>query len=163
MFLKKLEKQLRQDLFCKSCGITDKNLLKVKFNRDTLLKIYPRCWFQHKELKKAPRRKNIREKPAFQTITIELYKRPKTKITTKEDIRLVIVSTGVDVVAKTDDEIYVLSSIKIYSYFSFVFSVVSWSSSCWKYRKWCSYFENHYHHAKMVDKRIHFLVSFYCT
>ena len=28
-------------------------------------------------------------------------------------------------VAKTDDEIYVLSTIKIYSHFSFVFSVVS--------------------------------------
>ena len=34
-----------------------------------------------------------------------------------------MVSTGVDVVAKTDDEVYVLSIIKIYSYFSFVFSI----------------------------------------
>ena len=41
----------------------------------------------------------------------------------KEHIRLVMVSTGVDVVAKTDDEVYVLSIIKIYSYFSFVFYI----------------------------------------
>ena len=25
--------------------------------------------------------------------------------------------------------------------------------SCWKYRKWCSYFENPYHDAKIVDKK----------
>ena len=36
-------------------------------------------------------------------------------------MKLVIVSTGVDVVAKIDDEVYVLSIIKIYCYFSFVF------------------------------------------
>ena len=39
-------------------------------------------------------------------------------------MKLVIVSTGVDVVAKIDDEVYVLSIIKIYCYFSFAFSVV---------------------------------------
>ena len=38
--------------------------------------------------------------------------------------RLVIVSIGVDVVAKIDDEVYVLSIIKVNSYFSLVFSVV---------------------------------------
>ena len=32
-----------------------------------------------------------------------------------------IVSIGVDVIAKVDDEVYVLSIIKIYCYFSFVF------------------------------------------
>ena len=38
------------------------------------------------------------------------------------------------------------------------------SSSCWKYRKWCSYFENHYHHEQMVEKNaINFLVSPYYT
>ena len=57
-----------------------------------------------------------------QTIAIELYKQPKTK-TKKEHIRLVIVFIGVDVLAKIVDEFYIL--IKIYSYFSFVFSVVS--------------------------------------
>ena len=37
-------------------------------------------------------------------------------------------------------------------------------SSCWKYRKWCSYFENPYHHPEIVDKKIIiFLVSPYCT
>ena len=38
----------------------------------------------------------------------------------KDHIELVIVSIGVDVVAKIDDEIYVLSVIKTYCYFSFV-------------------------------------------
>ena len=37
-------------------------------------------------------------------------------------------------------------------------------SSCWKYLKWGSYFENRYHHAKMVEKKtINFSVSRYCT
>ena len=37
------------------------------------------------------------------------------------------------------------------------------TSSCWKYWKWCSYFENPYHHAKIVDKKtIVFLVSPFC-
>ena len=76
-----------------------------------------------KDKKKFPPR--YEGKPAFQTITIELYKQPKTKTTKKEHIRLVTVSIGVDVVAKTDDDIYVLSIIKIYSYFSFVFFAVS--------------------------------------
>ena len=34
------------------------------------------------------------------------------------------VSIGVDVAVTTNDEVYVLSVIKIYSYFSFAFSVV---------------------------------------
>ena len=42
----------------------------------------------------------------------------------KEQLRLVISSIIVGKVAKTDDEIYVLSSIKRYSYFSFAFSTV---------------------------------------
>ena len=37
-------------------------------------------------------------------------------------------------------------------------------SSCWKYRKWCSYFENPYQYARVVDKnRMTFLVNPYCT
>ena len=65
----------------------------------------------------------MKKKYALPTTAIELYKLPKTK-TKKEHIRLVIASTGVDVIAKTDNQIYVLSIIKICSYFSFVFSVV---------------------------------------
>ena len=38
----------------------------------------------------------------------------------KVHIKLAIVSTGVDVVAKIDDGLYVLSIIEIYCYFSFV-------------------------------------------
>ena len=52
----------------------------------------------------------------FQTFVIELYKQPKTK---KEQIRLVIISIGVDFVAKTNDEIYVLGIFKIFSFHLF--------------------------------------------
>ena len=56
---------------------------------------------------------------------------------------------------------FVLSIIKLYSFH--LFSVVPKKASCWKYRKWCSYFENFYHTAKIVNKkRINFLVSLYC-
>ena len=75
-----------------------------------------------KNKKKLPRR--YEEKSAFQTIMTELYKQPKSKTTKKEHIRLVMLSIEVDVIAKIADEIYVLRIIKIYSYFSFVFSAV---------------------------------------
>ena len=39
-------------------------------------------------------------------------------------MKLVTVSIGVDTVVKIDDDLYVLSIIKIYCYFSFFFSVV---------------------------------------
>ena len=66
-------------------------------------------------------------------------------------------------VAKTDDEIYVLSIIKICS-FHLLSLLWQRRPSCWNYWKWCSYFENPYHHAKIVDKKgIIFLVGPYCT
>ena len=54
-------------------------------------------------------------------MAIKLYRQPK-KQTKKEHLRLVTSPIRVDMIAKTDDEVYVLSTIKIYSYFSFVFS-----------------------------------------
>ena len=57
----------------------------------------------------------------FQTIAIELYKQPKE---TNRSYFSRISSIRVGVVAKTDDEVYVSSTIKLYSYFSFVFSTV---------------------------------------
>ena len=66
-------------------------------------------------------------------------------------------------VFKTNNEIYVLSIIQIYSYFSFAFFVLPRKWSCRKYRKRYSYFENHYCHAIIVDKRMNFLFSRYCT
>ena len=53
---------------------------------------------------------------------IELYKQLKQR-TKKGHLRLIVTSIG-EGVAKTDDEICVLSTKKIYSYFSFVFSTV---------------------------------------
>ena len=50
----------------------------------------------------------------FQTIVNELYTTKKNKKNKKRPV-----------VVKTEDEICVLSNIKIYSYFSFVFSTVS--------------------------------------
>ena len=52
----------------------------------------------------------------FQTIMIELYKQPKNT-NTKEHLGLVISSIRVGVVAKTDDGVYILNTIKIYSDF----------------------------------------------
>ena len=45
---------------------------------------------------------------------LELHKQPKAK-RKKEHTRLVIVTIGADAIAKTDDEVYVLSLIKFYS------------------------------------------------
>ena len=64
----------------------------------------------------------IRKKICISNNAIKLYKQPKTK-QKKEHIRLVIVFIGENVLAKIVDEFYI--SIKIYSYFSFVFSVVT--------------------------------------
>ena len=69
----------------------------------------------------------IKGKSAFQTIAIELYKHPK-ETNRNYFSRLVISSFRVGVVAQTDDVsssmVYVSSTIKMYSYFSFVFSTV---------------------------------------
>ena len=92
----------------------------------------------------------MKENPAFQTISIELYKQAKAK-SKKEHIRLAIISIGVHVVAKTDDEVYVLSIIKIYSFYLFPL-LCQRRPNCWKYQTWCSYFENLYADAKIVDK-----------
>ena len=53
---------------------------------------------------------------------------PKTK---KKHMKLVIVSIGVDAVAKINDEVYVLSIIKIYCYFLFVLLLIlQWIFAC---------------------------------
>ena len=62
-------------------------------------------------------------KSTFQIIAIELYEQPK-KQARKDPLRLAISSTGVGVVAKSDDEVYILNTMKVYSYFSFVFYAV---------------------------------------
>ena len=54
---------------------------------------------------------------------IESDRQPKKQ--TKQNITLAINSVRVGMVAKTNDEIYVLSTIKTYSYFSFIFSNMS--------------------------------------
>ena len=52
------------------------------------------------------------------------YINSQKKQTEKERLRLVISSIRVDVVAKTDDEFYISSTIKMYSYFLFAFCTV---------------------------------------
>ena len=75
-YSEKLENHLQCGLFCKSCEITDFSLLKVKSSKSAFLEIW-RCSLQHWKIKKLSRR--YEGKPAFQTITIEFYKRGKTK------------------------------------------------------------------------------------
>ena len=76
-------------------------------------------------------------------------------------MRLVIVSTGVNVISKTDGEMHVLSIFKIYSYYSFVFSLVPLKIEFKNYRKLlCRFLPP----GKIVDKKkINLLVSAYCT
>ena len=52
------------------------------------------------------------------------YINSQKKQTEKERVRLVISCIRVGVVAKTDDKVYVSTTIKMYSYFSFVFSTL---------------------------------------
>ena len=59
----------------------------------------------------------------FQTIVIELYKQPK-ETNRNYFSRLLISSIKVSVVDKTNDEVYVSSTLRMYSCFSFVLSTV---------------------------------------
>ena len=63
-------------------------------------------------------------KPAFQTFMIELHKQAKISKQNKQHLRLIISSIRVGVVAKTDDEVYVLSTIKVYCCFLSIFFTV---------------------------------------
>ena len=91
-------------------------------------------------------------------------KKKKEKKKQKEHLRFVIISIRVDLFAKHDGEICVLSTIKTYNCFSLISLMCQSRSSCLKYQKWCSFFENRYHQSKMVEKKkINFSVSPYCT
>ena len=104
-----------------NCRITYHILLSVRYNKSPLLEILRRRHLQHKNIKSS--HDDIKEKSAFQTIAIELYKQPK-ETNRNYFSRLVISSIRVGVVAKTDDEVYVSSIIIMCGYFSFVFSAV---------------------------------------
>ena len=67
----------------------------------------------------------LKENVRFRQLRLN-YINSQKKQTEKKRLRLVIssISIRVGVVAKTDDEVYVSSTIKLYSYFSFVFSTV---------------------------------------
>ena len=66
----------------------------------------------------------MKENLHFKWLRVNYRNNQKNPTTKKKNIKLAIASIGVDVVAKTDDEIYVWDIIKIYSYFSFVLSAV---------------------------------------
>ena len=120
-YSKKLGKHMWCGLFCDSCGITCHRLLNKKYNKG-LTRNSTKVLFTALKYKKSSHG-DIKGKSAFQTIAIELHKQPKG--TNRNHFsRLVISSIRVGVVAKTDDEVYVSSTIKMYSYFSFVFSTV---------------------------------------
>ena len=105
----------------KNFRITYHRLLNVKYNKSPLLEILRRPYLQHKNIKSSLG--GIKEKSAFQTTAIELYKQPK-ETNRIYFSRLVISSIMVGMVAKTDDEVYVSAIIKMCSYFSFAFSAV---------------------------------------
>ena len=65
----------------------------------------------------------LKENLRFKQLRLN-YINSQKKQTEKERLRLVISSVRVGVVAKTDDEVYVSSTIKMYSYFSFVLSTM---------------------------------------
>ena len=54
---------------------------------------------------------DMKENLHFKQLPLNYTNNPQKQ--KKEHIKLVVVSTGVDVVAKIDDEVYVLSNIKI--------------------------------------------------
>ena len=62
----------------------------------------------------------MKENLHFKQLQLNYRNNQKQK---KEHIKLLVVSIGVDLVAKTDDEVYVLSNIKIYCHCSFVYVV----------------------------------------
>ena len=147
----KLEKHLLRGLFCCSCGITYHSLLKVKSNKRALLEI----WVSKSETSShLDMNENLRFKQLWLNYIQHKKKTGKKKKKRKEHLRLVLNSIRVGAVVKTDDEIYVLGTIKIYTVTFHLFPLLCQRrSSCWKYQKWCGYFENRYCHAKMVEKR----------
>ena len=93
----------------------------------------------------------LKENMRFEQLRLNYIKSQK-KQTEKEGLRLVISSIRVGVVAKTDDEVCVSSML------------CQSRSSCWKYGKWCTYFENRYHDAEMTEKKtLNFTISPYYT
>ena len=106
MYSEKLEKHLWRGLLGESPFT--RNMTKVLF---TVLKY-----------KKAPMA-NLKKNLRFKQLRWN-YINSQKKQTEKERLRLVISLIRVGVIVKTDDEVYVSSTIKMYSYFSFVFSTV---------------------------------------
>ena len=103
-----------RDLFRENCRIVDHSLIKVKLNTDALLES---LFLQQKGY-----HDDMKENLNFKQLQLDYINNQKQK--EKKHIRLVTVSIEVDVVAKIDDEVSALSTIKIYSYISFVFSGV---------------------------------------
>ena len=105
----------------------------------------------------------LRENLRFKQLRLN-YIHSQKKQTEKEHLRLVISSIRVGVVAKTDDEVYVSSTIKMYSYFSFVFSTVPKKVQLLKISKVMQLLRKSLPHAKMIEKKtINFSVSPKCT
>ena len=70
----------------------------------------------------------MKENLHFKQLRLNYINNQKRNNNKKEHIRLVIDFTGVDVIAKTDDGIYILSIIKIYSFH--LFSLLCQRRSC---------------------------------
>ena len=70
----------------------------------------------------------MKENLHFKQLRLNYINNQKWNNKKKEHIRLVIAFIGVDVIAKTDDGIYILSIIKIYSFH--LFSLLCQRRSC---------------------------------
>ena len=120
-------------LFSESCGFTYASLINVKYNEKVLYYKFGEGVICSIKIQKSTY-SDINEKSAFRTIAIQLYKQPK-ETNRNSFSTLVISSVRADVVAKTDDEVYASCTIKMDSYFSFVFSTVPKKVQLWKISK----------------------------
>ena len=125
---------------------------------DTLLEIWGRCWLKYEKIKKL---RKIWRKPYLKLKQVNYinYRNKKTHEITNR------LCSGLGIILKTNDEIYVSISIGKHIIAFRLFSVLCqrryW---CWKYRKRGSHLKNCYHYVKVVENaRINSSITLYCT
>ena len=134
----KLEKCLRPGLFCKSqhrrfAGNSAANVLIAALSHDKLARSLTKMW----------------RKICLWNSLYWFIKQPKNQ---KKVHKISTSLYWVDIIAKNDDEIYVLWRdlfSKFIDTFYLSFLLCQRRSTCESYWKSCSYFDNPYHHAKM--------------
>ena len=148
-FLKKLEKHLKRGFFVKVVGLQTISFLEWSSTHALYYKSAEGVDFSIKRSKSS--HDDTEENLHFKHSRLNYINNQKQKQKKAHKISDSLYWC-LDVVAKTDDEIYVLSIIKVYSFDLFSL-LCQRRSSCWKYWEWFGYFENLYHDAKIVDKK----------